>query len=150
MLIPPPIQTISQSPILLKNTPFPFKIPNQTLQHTIIPHPLTHNFNHYHIPITPQNLLQHYHITPKQQHQFPFHSQQKPSPPQQPPLFDPQILPVQLPQPKPHPLIISQHQPITPQTTIHNLPQLPPPFKKHPSLTPPNPSAINHGPAAIL
>ncbi|WP_458860460.1 thiolase family protein, partial [Staphylococcus epidermidis] len=44
ILIPPPIQTISQSPILLKNTPFPFKIPNQTLQHSIIPHTSTDNF----------------------------------------------------------------------------------------------------------
>ncbi|WP_458257249.1 thiolase family protein, partial [Staphylococcus capitis] len=76
LLIPPPIHTISQSPILLKNPPFPFKIPNQPLQHTMLTHPLIHKFNHYHIRITPHNLLQKYPISRQEQDQFPPQSQQ--------------------------------------------------------------------------
>lgn len=121
---------MSQSPMLLKNSRFGFKMGNQTLEDSMIADGLTDKFNDYHMGITAENLVEQYQISRKEQDQFAFDSQQKASRAQQAGVFDAEIVPVEVPQRKRRPLIISQDEGIRPQTTIDKLAQLRPAFKK--------------------
>ena len=100
--------------------------------------------------ITAENLVEQYQISRKEQDQFAFDSQQKASRAQQAGVFDAEIVPVEVPQRKGDPLIISQDEGIRPQTTIDKLGQLRPAFKKDGSVTAGNASGINDGAAAML
>lgn len=100
--------------------------------------------------ITAENLVEQYQISRKEQDQFAFDSQQKASRAQQAGVFDAEIVPVEVPQRKGDPLIISQDEGIRPQTTIDKLAQLRPAFKKDGSVTAGNASGINDGAAAML
>ena len=111
---------------------------------------LTDKFNDYHMGITAENLVEQYQISRKEQDQFAFDSQQKASRAQQAGVFDAEIVPVEVPQRKGAPLIISQDEGIRPQTTIDKLAQLRPAFKKDGSVTAGNASGINDGAAAML
>ncbi len=141
---------MSQSPMLLKNSRFGFKMGNQTLEDSMIADGLTDKFNDYHMGITAENLVEQYQISRKEQDQFAFDSQQKASRAQQAGVFDAEIVPVEVPQRKGDPLIISQDEGIRPQTTIDKLAQLRPAFKKDGSVTAGNASGINDGAAAML
>ena len=124
------MESMSQSPMLLKNSRFGFKMGNQTLEDSMIADGLTDKFNDYHMGITAENLVEQYQISRKEQDQFAFDSQQKASRAQQAGVFDAEIVPVEVPQRKGDPLIISQDEGIRPQTTIDKLAQLRPAFKK--------------------
>ena len=144
------MESMSQSPMLLKNSRFGFKMGNQTLEDSMIADGLTDKFNDYHMGITAENLVEQYQISRKEQDQFAFDSQQKASRAQQAGVFDAEIVPVEVPQRKGDPLIISQDEGIRPQTTIDKLAQLRPAFKKDGSVTAGNASGINDGAAAML
>ena len=71
------MESMSQSPMLLKNSRFGFKMGNQTLEDSMIADGLTDKFNDYHMGITAENLVEQYQISRKEQDQFAFDSQQK-------------------------------------------------------------------------
>ena len=123
---------------------------SMSLEDSMIADGLTDKFNDYHMGITAENLVEQYQISRKEQDQFAFDSQQKASRAQQAGVFDAEIVPVEVPQRKGDPLMISQDEGIRPQTTIEKLAQLRPAFKKDGSVTAGNASGINDGAAAML
>ncbi|MEQ6029207.1 acetyl-CoA C-acetyltransferase [Staphylococcus saccharolyticus] len=144
------MESMSQSPMLLKNSRFGFKMGNQTLEDSMVADGLTDQFNDYHMGITAENLAEKYDISREEQDQFAAHSQYKAEQAQLAGAFDAEIVPVEVPQRKGDPLIVSSDEGIRPGTTAEKLSHLRPAFKKDGSVTAGNASGINDGAAAML
>ena len=122
---------------------------NQALEDSMVSDGLTDKFNDYHMGITAENLVEKYGITREEQDQF-AHSQQKAEHAQETGGFDAEIVPVEVPQRKGEPVVVSQDEGIRPGTTAEKLSHLRPAFKKDGSVTAGNASGINDGAAAML
>ena len=123
---------------------------NQALEDSMVSDGLTDKFNDYHMGITAENLVEKYGITREEQDQFAAHSQQKAEHAQETGGFDAEIVPVEVPQRKGEPVVVSQDEGIRPGTTAEKLSHLRPAFKKDGSVTAGNASGINDGAAAML
>ncbi|MFL1624056.1 acetyl-CoA C-acetyltransferase [Staphylococcus capitis] len=144
------MESMSQSPMLLKNGRFGFKMGNQALEDSMVSDGLTDKFNDYHMGITAENLVEKYGISREEQDQFAAQSQQKAAHAQETGGFDAEIVPVEVPQRKGDPIIVSQDEGIRQGTTADKLGKLRPAFKKDGSVTAGNASGINDGAAAML
>jgi len=100
--------------------------------------------------ITAENLAQQYQISREDQDLFALHSQQKAALAQQNGRFTEEILPVQIPQRKGDPIVISKDEFVKPQTTIKGLTNLKPAFLSDGTVTAGNASGLNDGAAATL
>lgn len=144
------MESMSQSPMLLKNGRFGFKMGNQALEDSMVSDGLIDKFNDYHMGITAENLVEKYGISREEQDQFAAQSQQKAAHAQETGGFDAEIVPVEVPQRKGDPIIVSQDEGIRQGTTADKLGKLRPAFKKDGSVTAGNASGINDGAAAML
>ena len=123
---------------------------NQTLEDSMVSDGLTDKFNDYHMGITAENLVERYGISREEQDQFAAQSQQKAAHAQETGGFDAEIVPVEVPQRKGDPIVVSQDEGIRQGTTADKLGKLRPAFKKDGSVTAGNASGINDGAAAML
>ena len=74
------MESMSQSPMLMKNARFGFKMGNQALVDSMVADGLTDVFNDYHMGITAENLVEKYSISREAQDEFAAQSQQKQKP----------------------------------------------------------------------
>ncbi|MCM3483576.1 MAG: acetyl-CoA C-acetyltransferase [Staphylococcus warneri] len=144
------MESMSQSPMLMKNARFGFKMGNQALVDSMVADGLTDVFNDYHMGITAENLVEKYSISREAQDEFAAQSQQKAEAAQNSGAFDAEIVPVEVPQRKGEPIVVLEDEGIRKGTTADKLSHLRPAFKKDGSVTAGNASGINDGASMML
>jgi acetyl-CoA acetyltransferase family protein len=99
--------------------------------------------------VTAENLAEMYNISREDQDVFAYRSQMKAAAAQQSGRLAEEIMPVEIPQKKGEPQIVSKDEFLKPSTTVEKLAQLKPSFKKNGTVTAGNASGLNDGAAAL-
>lgn len=144
------MENMSQSPMLVNNSRFGFKMGHQSMVDSMVYDGLTDVFNQYHMGITAENLVEQYGISREEQDTFAVNSQQKAVRAQQNGGFDSEIVPVSIPQRKGEPIVVSKDEGVRENVSVEKLSHLRPAFKKDGTVTAGNASGINDGAAMML
>ncbi|HHB5429597.1 TPA: acetyl-CoA C-acetyltransferase [Staphylococcus aureus] len=144
------MENMSQSPMLVNNSRFGFKMGHQSMVDSMVYDGLTDVFNHYHMGITAENLVEQYGISREEQDTFAVNSQQKAVRAQQNGEFDSEIVPVSIPQRKGEPIVVTKDEGVRENVSVEKLSRLRPAFKKDGTVTAGNASGINDGAAMML
>lgn len=144
------MENMSQSPMLVNNSRFGFKMGHQSMVDSMVYDGLTDVFNQYHMGITAENLVEQYGITREEQDTFAVNSQQKAVRAQQNGEFDSEIVPVSIPQRKGEPIVVTKDEGVRENVSVEKLSRLRPAFKKDGTVTAGNASGINDGAAMML
>ncbi|HDI6777907.1 TPA: acetyl-CoA C-acetyltransferase [Staphylococcus aureus] len=144
------MENMSQSPMLVNNSRFGFKMGHQSMVDSMVYDGLTDVFNQYHMGITAENLAEQYGISREEQDTFAVNSQQKAVRAQQNGEFDSEIVPVSIPQRKGEPILVTKDEGVRENVSVEKLSRLRPAFKKDGTVTAGNASGINDGAAMML
>lgn len=144
------MENMSQSPMLVNNSRFGFKMGHQSMVDSMVYDGLTDVFNQYHMGITAENLVEQYGISREEQDTFAVNSQQKAVRAQQNGEFDSEIVPVSIPQRKGELIVVTKDEGVRENVSVEKLSRLRPAFKKDGTVTAGNASGINDGAAMIL
>ncbi len=144
------MENMSQSPMLVNNSRFGFKMGHQSMVDSMVYDGLTDVFNQYHMGITAENLVEQYGISREEQDTFAVNSQQKAVRAQQNGEFDSEIVPVSIPQRKGEPIVVTKDEGVHENVSVEKLSRLRPAFKKDGTVTAGNASGINDGAAMML
>ena len=144
------MENMSQSPMLVNNSRFGFKMGHQSMVDSMVYDGLTDVFNQYHMGITAENLVEQYCISREEQDTFAVNSQQKAVRAQQNGEFDSEIVPVSIPQRKGEPIVVTKDEGVRENVSVEKLSRLRPAFKKDGTVTAGNASGINDGAAMML
>ncbi|HDJ4222758.1 TPA: acetyl-CoA C-acetyltransferase [Staphylococcus aureus] len=144
------MENMSQSPMLVNNSRFGFKMGHQSMVDSMVYDGLTDVFNQYHMGITAENLVEQYGISREGQDTFAVNSQQKAVRAQQNGEFDSEIVPVSIPQRKGEPIVVTKDEGVRENVSVEKLSRLRPAFKKDGTVTAGNASGINDGAAMML
>ncbi|HGO3411970.1 TPA: acetyl-CoA C-acetyltransferase [Staphylococcus aureus] len=144
------MENMSQSPMLVNNSRFGFKMGHQSMVDSMVYDGLTDVFNQYHMGITAENLVEQYGISREEQDTFAVNSQQKAVRAQQNGEFDSEIVPVSIPQRKGEPIVVTKDEGVREKVSVEKLSRLRPAFKKDGTVTAGNASGINDGAAMML
>ncbi|WP_447560320.1 acetyl-CoA C-acetyltransferase [Staphylococcus aureus] len=144
------MENMSQSPMLVNNSRFGFKMGHQSMVDSMVYDGLTDVFNQYHMGITAENLVEQYGISREEQDTFAVNSQQKAVHAQQNGEFDSEIVPVSIPQRKGEPIVVTKDEGVRENVSVEKLSRLRPAFKKDGTVTAGNASGINDGAAMML
>ncbi|CAC6739538.1 acetyl-CoA C-acetyltransferase [Staphylococcus aureus] len=144
------MENMSQSPMLVNNSRFGFKMGHQSMVDSMVYDGLTDVFNQYHMGITAENLAEQYGISREEQDTFAVNSQQKAVHAQQNGEFDSEIVPVSIPQRKGEPIVVTKDEGVRENVSVEKLSRLRPAFKKDGTVTAGNASGINDGAAMML
>ncbi|HCX2538338.1 TPA: acetyl-CoA C-acetyltransferase [Staphylococcus aureus] len=144
------MENMSQSPMLVNNSRFGFKMGHQSMVDSMVYDGLTDVFNQYHMGITAENLVEQYGISREEQDTFAVNSQHKAVRAQQNGEFDSEIVPVSIPQRKGEPIVVTKDEGLRENVSVEKLSRLRPAFKKDGTVTAGNASGINDGAAMML
>lgn len=144
------MENMSQSPMLVNNSRFGFKMGHQSMVDSMVYDGLTDIFNQYHMGITAENLVEQYGISREEQDTFAVNSQHKAVRAQQNGEFDSEIVPVSIPQRKGEPIVVTKDEGVRENVSVEKLSRLRPAFKKDGTVTAGNASGINDGAAMML
>lgn len=144
------MENMSQSPMLVNNSRFGFKMGHQSMVDSMVYDGLTDVFNQYHMGITAENLVEQYGISREEQDTFAVNSQHKAVRAQQNGEFDSEIVPVSIPQRKGEPILVTKDEGVRENVSVEKLSRLRPAFKKDGTVTAGNASGINDGAAMML
>lgn len=144
------MENMSQSPMLVNNSRFGFKMGHQSMVDSMVYDGLTDVFNQYHMGITAENLVEQYGISREEQDTFAVNSQQKAVRAQQNGEFDSEIVPVSISQRKGEPIVVTKDEGVRENVSVEKLSRLRPAFKKDGTVTAGNASGINDGAAMML
>ncbi|HDB3671977.1 TPA: acetyl-CoA C-acetyltransferase [Staphylococcus aureus] len=144
------MENMSQSPMLVNNSRFGFKMGHQSMVDSMVYDGLTDVFNQYHMGITAENLVEQYGISREEQDTFAVNSQQKAVRAQQNGEFNSEIVPVSIPQRKGEPIVVTKDEGVRENVSVEKLSRLRPAFKKDGTVTAGNASGINDGAAMML
>ncbi|WJC33333.1 acetyl-CoA C-acetyltransferase [Staphylococcus aureus] len=144
------MENMSQSPMLVNNSRFGFKMGHQSMVDSMVYDGLTDVFNQYHMGITAENLVEQYGISREEQDTFAVNSQHKAVRAQQNGEFDSEIVPVSIPQRKGEPILVTKDEGLRENVSVEKLSRLRPAFKKDGTVTAGNASGINDGAAMML
>lgn len=143
-------ESMSLSPHFLRNSRKGTLMGDVALVDSMLNDGLMDAYNHYHMGITAENLVDKYKITREEQDEFALKSQQKAFAAQEAGKFKPEIVPVIIPQKKGEPIVFDSDEFIKPKASLESLAKLKPAFKKDGTVTAGNSSGINDGAAAVL
>ena len=150
MIVAGGMENMSQSAHVLPGSRSGQKLGHWQVLDTMIHDGLWDAFNHYHMGITAENLVEKYDLSREQQDAFAALSQQKAAAAMAAGYFRAQILPISIPQRKGDPLTVDIDQGPRPGTTAETLARLPAAFKKDGTVTAGNASGLNDGAAAVV
>ena len=102
------------------------------------------------MPETGENVAAHYNISRSDQDRFALRSQQRTAAAYARGFFDAELIPVEIPQRKGKPLVVSRDEHPRPETTLEQLAKLPTPFRANGSVTAGNASGVNDGACALV
>ncbi len=107
-------------------------------------------FNDYHMGITAENIAEQWGITREEQDIFALESQLKVEKSQKEGKFNEEIVPVEVPQRRGEPIVVSEDEYPKHGSTIEKISKLRPAFKKDGTVTAANASGINDGAAIVI
>lgn len=143
-------ESMSQAPYLLPKARWGLRMGDDKVVDSMVLDALTDAFNHYHMGITAENLVEKYKLTREEQDTFAVSSQNKAEKAMLEGRFKDEIVPVEIPQRKGDPVIFDQDEFPKAGMTADKLAKLRPAFKKDGSVTAGNASGINDGAAALV
>ncbi len=127
-----------------------YRMGNDTLVDTMIADGLTDAFHDIHMGITAENIAEQYEITREEQDVLALRSQNRAEAAIKAGTFSAEIVPVEIPQKKGAPIVISQDEFPRFGTTSDTLGKLRPAFKNEGTVTAGNASGINDGAAVVV
>ncbi len=143
-------ESMSQAPHVLPNSRNGQRMGDWNLVDTMIKDGLWDAFNHYHMGITAENIVEKYGISRQEQDEFAAASQQKAAAARAAGYFDDQIVPVTIPQRKGDPIVVDRDEGPRDGVTAEGLANLRAAFKKDGTVTAGNASSLNDGAAAVM
>src|ERR1700742_1569747 len=102
------------------------------------------------MPETGENVAADYKVSREDQDKFALRSQQRAAAAYARGFFDAELVPVEIPQRKAKPLVISRDEHPRPETTLEQLAKLPTPFRANGTVTAGNASGVNDGACALI
>ena len=144
------MESMSGAPFLLPNARWGHRLGDGEVLDVILRDALTDPGECCHMGITAENLADEFHISRKDQDAFAAESQHKAGRALAAGNFQPEIVPVAVPQKKAEPLAFATDEFPRPDTTVEVLSTLKPAFKKDGTVTAGNASGINDGAAAMV
>jgi 3-oxoadipyl-CoA thiolase len=102
------------------------------------------------MPETGENVAARYNVSRLDQDEFALRSQQRTAAAYARGFFDSELIPVEIPQRKGKPLVVSRDEHPRPETTLDQLAKLPTPFRAGGSVTAGNASGVNDGACALV
>jgi acetyl-CoA C-acetyltransferase len=144
------MESMSNCPYLLSGARTGFRLGNQELTDSMIHDGLWDAYENFHMGVTGELVAEKYSITREEQDRFAFESHQKAIRAMKAGYFDSQIVPVEIPQKKGAPVVISKDESPREDTTLEILAKLKPAFKKDGTVTAGNAPGTNDGAAALI
>ena len=144
------MESMSNSPYLLPGARNGFRLGNAELVDSMIHDGLWDAFNDFHMGQTAELVAEKYKITREEQDRYALESHQKAVRAMQACFFEAQIVPVEIPQKKGAPLVISKDESPRPDSSLEALAKLKPAFKKDGTVTAGNAPGTNDGAAAVV
>ena len=144
------MESMSNSPYLLPGARNGYRLGNAEIIDSMINDGLWDAFNDFHMGQTAELVAEKYKITREEQDRYALESHQKAVRAMQSCFFEAQIVPVEVPQKKGAPLVISKDESPRADSTLEALAKLKPAFKKDGTVTAGNAPGTNDGAAAVV
>ncbi len=143
-------ESMTNAPYLLNKARNGYRMGHGQILDSMIYDGLTDIFNQYHMGVTAENIAEQWNISREGQDLFALKSQQKAEAAQKAGKFDPEIVPIEIPQKNNDPILFKTDEFIRKGVTLEQLQNLKPAFKKDGSVTAGNSSGINDGAAMLV
>lgn len=143
-------ESMSQAPYVMNSGRWGARMGDTKMVDTMVYDALTDAFNGYHMGITAENIADQWNISREEQDAFALESQLRAEKAQKEGRFKDEIVPVEIPQRKGEPVVISEDEHPKHGMTIDKLAKLKPAFRKEGSVTAGNASGINDGAAMLV
>lgn len=150
MVVAGGMESMSNCPYLLPQARSGYRIGDQKVVDSMIWDGLWDAYENIHMGNTGELVAEKYGITREEQDKFAFESHQKAIRARKSCFFESQILPIEVPQKKGDPLVISYDESPREDTTLEALAKLKPAFKRDGTVTAGNAPGTNDGAAALL
>lgn len=150
MIVAGGMENMSQSAHVLPHSRSGQKMGHWQAVDTMLHDGLWDAFNHYHMGITAENLAEKYNISRAEQDAFAALSQHKANAAINDGRFNNEIITIEIPQRKGHPVVVDKDQGPRPGTSAESLARLSAVFKKDGTVTAGNASGLNDGAAAVV
>jgi acetyl-CoA C-acetyltransferase len=144
------MESMSNCPYLLPGARNGYRLGNAEIIDSMIRDGLWDAFNDYHMGQTAELVADKYKITREEQDRFAVESHQKALRAMNSCFFESQILPIEVPQKKGAPIVISKDESPRADTSLETLAKLRPAFKKDGTVTAGNAPGTNDGAAAFV
>jgi acetyl-CoA C-acetyltransferase len=144
------MESMSNCPYLLPGARNGYRLGNGELVDSMIKDGLWDAFNDFHMGQTAELVAEKYKITREEQDRFALESHQKAVHAMQSCYFQSQIVPVEVPQKKGAPIVISKDESPRPDSSMETLGKLKPAFKKDGTVTAGNAPGTNDGAGALV
>ncbi|HEV2488383.1 MAG TPA: acetyl-CoA C-acetyltransferase [Candidatus Acidoferrales bacterium] len=144
------MESMSNCPYLLTQARTGYRLGNAELIDSMIHDGLWEAYENYHMGITAELVAEKYKISRQEQDQFALESHQKAVRAMKSCFFESQIVPVEVPQKKGTPIVISKDETPREDSTLEALAKLRPAFKKDGTVTAGNAPGTNDGAAALV
>jgi acetyl-CoA C-acetyltransferase len=144
------MESMSNCPYLLPGARNGYRLGNAEIVDSMINDGLWDSFNDFHMGQTGELVAEKYKISREEQDRYAVESHKKALHAMQSCFFESQILPIEVPQKKGAPVVISKDESPRADTTMETLAKLKPAFKKEGTVTAGNAPGTNDGAAAIV
>jgi acetyl-CoA C-acetyltransferase len=144
------MESMSNCPYLLTEARTGYRLGNAELIDSMIHDGLWEAYENYHMGVTAELVADKYKISRQEQDQFALESHQKAVRAMKSCFFESQILPIEVPQKKGAPIMISKDETPREDTSLDALARLKPAFKKDGTVTAGNAPGTNDGAAALV
>jgi acetyl-CoA C-acetyltransferase len=144
------MESMSNCPYLLPGARNGYRLGNGEIVDSMINDGLWDSFNDFHMGQTGELVAEKYKISREEQDRYAVESHRKALHAMQSCFFESQILPIEVPQRKGAPVVISKDESPRADTTMETLAKLKPAFKKDGTVTAGNAPGTNDGAAAVV
>ena len=144
------MESMSNCPYLLPQARTGYRLGNAVLVDSMINDGLWDAYENFHMGMTGELVAEKYGITREEQDKFALESHHKAVQARKSCFFEPQILPIEVPQKKGDPVVVKYDESPREDTTLEALAKLKPAFKKDGTVTAGNAPGTNDGAAALI
>ncbi len=144
------MESMSNCPYLLMQARTGYRLGNGQLIDSMVHDGLWEAYEDYHMGVTAELVAEKYKISRQEQDQYSLESHQKAVRAMKSCFFEPQIVPIEIPQKKGDPIVISKDETPREDTSLEALGKLRPAFKKDGTVTAGNAPGTNDGAAAVV
>lgn len=144
------MESMSNCPYLLPGARLGYRMGDQKVVDSMVHDGLWDVYEDFHMGNTGELVSEKYHVSRQEQDEFALNSHRKAVAAMQAGYFDSQIVPVEIPQKKGAPIVITKDEGPRADTSIEALSKLKPAFKKDGTVTAGNAPGVNDGAAAVV